>query len=137
MKMNSTRVPSDILARLDNKLQAMTQAMVNGNPLVVAQTYTDNALLTDLKDSRVEGREAIDHHWTKLARYLEWQLRPLETGGDVETPHQRLHSLARMMFKGRIYVDEGYCFVIWKRQADGDYQIYVDIYHPLKFEPAE
>ena len=135
--MNNSSVPPDVLARLEDKLHAMSQAMVSGNPVEVAHIYADHALLTDLKDFRVEGRQAIDHHWTKLARYLEWQLRPLETGGDVETPHQRLHSLARIMFKGKVYVDEGYCFVIWKRQADGDYQIYVDIYHPLKFEPAE
>jgi hypothetical protein len=35
------------------------------------------------------------------------------------------------------YVDEGYCFMVWKRQADGDYRIFVDIYRPLKFGSSE
>ena len=135
--MNNSSIALDVLTLLENKLRAMSQAMVSGNPAAVAQTYADNALLTDLKDFRVEGRQAIDQHWTKLGRYLAWQLRPLETGGDVETPHQRLHSVARMMLKGQVYIDEGYCFVVWKRLGDGDYRIQVDIYLPLKFGPVE
>ena len=135
--MNRLRISPDVLQHLEGKLQAMTQTMVSGNPATVAHTYADNALLTDLKDFRVEGREAIDQHWAKLPRYLDWQLRLLETGGDAEAPHQRLHSVAHMSLKGQVYLDEGYCFVVWKRQADGDYRIHVDIYHPLKFGPSE
>ena len=132
--MNSTKIPSEVLQHLNAKLHAMTESMLAGNKLAVARFYSDNALLTDLKDFRVEGREAIDRHWTQLPTYRSWQLNILETGGDVETPFQRLHSLARMEIKGQEYIDEGYCFVVWKHQANGDYQIHADIYHPLKFE---
>jgi ketosteroid isomerase-like protein len=135
--MYRSRVPPDVLHHLEDKLRAMTQAMLSGNRVEVAHTYADNALLTDLKDFRVEGREAIDQHWAELSPSIDWQLRPLETGGDVEMPHQRLHSVARMVFKGQVTVDERYCFVVWKRQADSDYRIHVDIYHPLKFGPSE
>ena len=135
--MNRLKVSPDVLQLLEDKLQTMSQAMVRGNPMVVAHTYADNALLTDLNVFRVEGREAIDQHWSKLSQYIDWQLRPLETGGDEEIPHQRLHSIAHILLKGQVYVDEGYCFVVWKRQADGEYRIHVDIYHPLKFGPSE
>ena len=135
--MNSSSISPGILQELEDKLHAMTQAMVSGLPAEVACLYADNALLTDLKDFRVEGRAAIDSHWAKLPPYLDWQLQPLETGGDADLPHQRLHSIAHFRLKDQVYVDEGYCFVIWRRQADGDYRIQVDIYHPLKFGPVE
>ena len=135
--MNSTKIPTDVLQNLNTKLRAMTESMLAGNKLAVARFYSDDALLTDLQDFRVEGREAIDQHWMQLPTYQSWHLNILETGGDAESPFQRLYSLAHMEIRGREYIDEGYCFVVWKRQANGDYQIHADIYHPLKFEAKE
>jgi ketosteroid isomerase-like protein len=135
--MANSRVSPEARQKLETKLQMMTQAMMSGDSATVAAIYTDDAVLTDLKDFRAEGRDAIDRHWLELSRYLDWQLRPLETGGDAETPYQRLHSIAHLSLKGKTYVDEGYCFVVWKRGSDGEYRIYVDIYHPLKFGPIE
>jgi len=112
----------------------MTQSMLRGDQLGVARFYADNAVLTDLRKFRVEGREAIYQHWTQLPAYKAWTLTILETGGDAETPHQRLLSVARMGIKGRGYIDEGYCFVVWKQQPDGAYKIHVDVYCPIKFE---
>ena len=135
--MANSRVSPEARQKLETKLQMMTQAMMSGDSATVAGIYTDDAVLTDLKDFRAEGRDAIDRHWLELSRYLDWQLRPLETGGDAETPYQRLHSIAHLSLNGKTYVDEGYCFVVWKRGSDGEYRIYVDIYHPLKFGPIE
>ena len=124
----------DVLQSLEANLHAMTQAMVAGNPLKVAQFYADQALLTDLKEFRVEGRAAIDQHWTKLYPYKAWRLHVLESGGDADNPYQRLHSIARMEIKGQEYIEEGFCFVVWKKQANGEYRIHADIYYPLRFE---
>lgn len=124
----------DVLQTLEANLQEMTQAMMAGEPLRVAQFYTDYALLTDFKDFRVEGRAAIDQHWTKLSHYKSWQLDVLETGGDADNPYQRLHSMARFDMRGKEYLDEGYCFVVWQKQTNGGYRIHVDVYSPLKFE---
>ena len=135
--MANARVSPEARQKLETKLQMMTQAMVSGDPATVASIYADDAVLTDLKDFRAEGRAAIDRHWLELSPYLDWQLRPLETGGDVETPYQKLHSIAHLSLKGKTYVEEGYCFVVWKRGSDGEYRIYVDIYHPLQFGSVE
>ena len=132
--MSSTKILSEVFQHLDAKLRAMTESMLAGNKLAVARFYSDNALLTDLKDIRIEGREAIDRHWIQLPTFQTWQLNVLETAGDVEAPLQRLHSLAYMEIKGQKYIDEGYCFLVWRHQSNGDYQIHADIYHPLKFE---
>ena len=127
-------IPPAIFQLLETKLEMMVANMISGNRLAVARMYSDDALLTDLKSFRVEGRQAIDRHWIKLPIFKEWQLQVLETGGDEDIPHQRLYSLARMELEGKEFVDEGYCFVLWKKQANGDYQIHVDIYQLLKFE---
>ena len=132
--MTTITVPSEIRQTPEAKVLAMTETMVRGDTLGVAQFYADNALLTDLKEFRFEGREAIDQRWTRLPTYSHWQLTVLETGGDADTPHQRPHSVARMGVKGQEYIDEGYCFVVWKKQPDGDYRIHVDVYSPIKFE---
>lgn len=132
--MTMEPIPSTVLKYLSLRIQAMTDAMLKGDPRSVAHVYADNALLTDLKDLRVEGRAAIDQHWQNLPRYQTWQLDVLESGGDAETPHQRLHSMAHMKIKGQEYVDEGFCFVVWKKQDDGEYRIYTDVYHPIRFE---
>jgi len=112
----------------------MTESMLRGDQLGVARVYADNALLTDLRKFRVEGRAAIDRHWTQLPVYKAWTLTVLETGGDADMPYQRLLSVARMGIKGKAYLDEGYCLVVWKRQPDGAYKIHVDVYSPIKFE---
>ena len=127
-------IPPALLQYLSLRIQTMTNAMVSGDPQGVPHVYADHALLTDLKDFHVEGRAAINQHWQNLPRYQTWQLHVLESGGDSETPYQRLHSLAHMEIKGQGYVDEGYCFVVWKKQADGEYRIYPDVYHPIRFE---
>ena len=132
--MNSSIVPLEVRQMIEAHLLAMTQTLLRGDHLGVARFYADNALLTDLKSSRVEGREAIDQHWIQLPTYKEWTLRVLETGGDAETPHQRLLSVARLEIEGQEYVDEGYCFVVWRQQPDGAYRIHVDIYCPIRFE---
>ena len=60
--MDNSRVSPEIRQKLETKLQIMTQAMVSGDAATVASIYADDAVLTNLKDSRVEGREAIDRH---------------------------------------------------------------------------
>jgi len=133
--MSTVTVPAEVCRTLEACLLVMTETMVRGDQLGVARFYADNALLTDLRKFRVEGRAAIDRHWAQLPVYKDWQLKVLETGGDADTPHQRLLSTARMDIKGKEYVDEGYCFVVWKKQPDGVYKIHADIYSPIKFEP--
>ena len=117
----------DILAA---HLQAMTSALEQDDGLGVARIYADDALLTDLHDSRVQGRAAIDAHWSRLAPCLSWRLDVLDIGGDPDMPYQRLRSTLIFERNGAEIHDVGTCFVIWKRQADGDYQIYIDIYQP-------
>jgi|RhiMetdeSRZDD1v2_1073273.scaffolds.fasta_scaffold638265_2 uncharacterized protein (TIGR02246 family) len=123
-------ISSDLADRLATQLATMASALQRGDGLSVAQVYADDALLTDLRGSRVQGRAALDAHWTSLPHCTLWQLDILEVGGDPSLPYQWLRSSMILEQNGRAIHDIGTCFVIWKRQADGDYRIYVDIYQP-------
>src|SRR5262245_34322824 len=128
--MTAATIPPALMDTLAAHLGAMTSALEQGNGLGVARIYADDALLTDLHDSRVQGRAAIDTHWARLAPCTSWQLEVLDTGGDPAMPYQRLRSTILFERNGEQIYDRGTCFVIWKQQANGDYQIYVDIYQP-------
>jgi uncharacterized protein (TIGR02246 family) len=128
--MTTATIPTALTDILAMRLQAMTNALEQGDGLGVAHVYADDALLTDLQASRVQGRAAIDAHWSRLAPCKSWQLDVLDMGGDSATPYQQLRSTLIFERNGEEIHDVGTCFVIWKRQADGDYRIYIDIYQP-------
>jgi ketosteroid isomerase-like protein len=128
--MSTATLPTDLSQALATRLHAMTSALQRGDGLGVARVYADDALLTDLQASRVRGRAAIDAHWSSLPPCKTWRLDVLEVGGDPAMPYQRLRSTLILERNGEELHDVGTCFVVWRRQADGDYQIYVDIYKP-------
>ena len=130
--MTTPMIPPELADMLSARLCAMTSALQRGDGLGVARVYADDALLTDLRDSRVQGRAALDAHWSSLPPCRSWQLDVLEVGGDPSLPYQRLRSTLILEHNGKEIHDVGICFVIWKRQADGDYRIYVDIYQPAR-----
>jgi uncharacterized protein (TIGR02246 family) len=128
--MTTATVPADLKHVLARHIATMTHALPQGDGLGVASVYADDALLTDLQDFRVQGRDAIDAHWMSLSPCLSWQLDVLETRGDPAMPFQWLRSTLILEHNGEEFHDVGTCFVIWKRQDSGDYRIYVDIYRP-------
>jgi ketosteroid isomerase-like protein len=128
--MTTLPLPTDVAHILIAHLHAMTTALQRGDGLSVARRYTDDALLTDLHTFRVQGRAALDAHWMSLPPCMSWQLAVLEVGGDPSMPYQRLHSTLVLAHHGKEVHDVGTCLVIWKRQDDANYRIYIDIYRP-------
>jgi ketosteroid isomerase-like protein len=125
-------LPPETLLKLESKVRAMANA---GNDRIgIAHFYTDDALITDMKKVWVRGREAIDAYWAEMPAFQEWQLQVLETGGDRETPYQRLRSIAWMEIDGTQHVEMGHCLIVWKQQKNGDYLIYMDTYHQIAFD---
>jgi ketosteroid isomerase-like protein len=126
--MHTLSLPAELTDMLASRLCAMTSALQRGDGKSVAAVYADDALLTDLHSSQIHGRAALDMHWTSLPPCVSWRLDVLESGGDPAMPYQRLSSTLILEHNGKLIHDEGTCFVVWKRHADGNYQIYVDIY---------
>lgn len=126
-------IRSEINLLLEAKIRGMTELMTRGDKLGVARFYADNALITDMKEIWVNRRDAIDQYWTNMPVFTEWQLRILETGGDAEAPFQRLSSVAWLEIEGVQHVDMGHSLMVWKKQADGDYRVSMDMYRLLSF----
>jgi ketosteroid isomerase-like protein len=127
--MTVSTLPADTLLKLEAKVRAMAEA---GNDKVgIAHFYTDDAIITDINKLWIRGREAIEQYWEDMPPFREWRLQILETGGDAKTPCQRLRSIAWMEIDGVPYVELGHCLIVWKRQANGDYLICMDIYNQL------
>ncbi|WP_411726546.1 hypothetical protein [Methyloglobulus sp.] len=134
MTTSISGVPPDVLQLLEAKIRAMAEFGVNGDKVSVARFYADNALITDMGEMWVMGREPIDRYWVGMPSFQEWHLTILDTGGHAEAPYQRLRSTAWLEIDGNLCVDMGQSLVVWKKQSDGDYRIYVDIYRLTKFE---
>lgn len=129
MDMTLSTLPSEVLLKLEAKVRAMTEAA--NDKVGIAHFYMDGALITDMKRVWIRGREAIEQYWAAMPAFQEWQLQILETGGDAETPYQRLRSIAWMEIDGVQTVEMGHCLTVWKRQTNGDYLIYMDTYNQL------
>jgi ketosteroid isomerase-like protein len=129
MDMKISTAPAETLLKLEAKVRAMTEA--SNDRIGIAHFYADDAIITDMKKLWIRGREAIEQYWCDMPAFQEWQLQVLETGGDAETPYQRLRSIAWMEIDGIQHVEMGHCLIVWKRQTNGDYLIYMDMYNQL------
>lgn len=125
---------SDVLQVLEAKIRDFAECGIKGDKIGLARFYADDALITDLQDMWIKGRKAIDRYWMDMPPFQEWQLTILDTGGDAQTPYQRISSTAWLEIDGQHCVDMGHSLLIWKKQPDGDYRIYLDIYRLSKFE---
>lgn len=129
MDMTIPALPAGAPPNLEAKIRAMIEA--GNDRAAVARFYADDAIITDMKKLWVRGREAIYQYWSEMPAFQEWQLQVLETGGNAETPYQRLRSIAWMEIEGAQHVELGHCLIVWKKQGNGDYLIYMDIYNQL------
>ncbi|MGH8727143.1 MAG: YybH family protein [Burkholderiales bacterium] len=129
MDMTIPALPADTLLKLEGRIRAMTEA--SNDKVGIAHFYMEDALITDMKRLWVRGREAIEKYWSDMPVFQEWQLQVLETGGNFDTPYQRLRSIAWMEVDGIQHVEMGHCLIVWKKQANGEYLIYMDMYNQL------
>jgi ketosteroid isomerase-like protein len=133
--MTISAIPPEALRKLEARVRAMTEA--SNDRIGIAHFYTDDAVITDMRKLWIRGREAIEQYWGEMPAFQEWQLKVLETGGDAETPYQRLRSIAWIEIDDIQRVEMGHSLIVWKRQSNGDYLIYMDIYNQLVCDAAK
>ena len=109
--------------------QAMTDAFKRGDIRGVAQFYADDGMVIGPYGQRFQGRDAIASYWESFTTAKDWHLEMLEFDGDSNIVYQVARSKITHDF------DEGDEFtgivdvvLIWKRQSDNTYRIYVDTY---------
>jgi ketosteroid isomerase-like protein len=107
----------------------MVETLKKGDLLGVSRFYTDDATMYFSRDRKIQGREALDKYWMGTKGAKDWKLEVRELGGDRETVYQigRSTFISERDGKENTYACD--FVVIWKRQADGSYRIYVDIYN--------
>lgn len=103
-----------------------------GDMLGVAAMYTDDALLLGPGATRVEGRDAVDAYWTRIAEPVDWTLEVFEVRGGRGIAHQLGRST---LVVGMPDSDETRTSIVdfalvWTRTGDGDWRIAVDAYWP-------
>jgi len=107
----------------------MVETMKRGDLLGVARFYADDAMIIFHRGQKIQGRKAIDAYWTGIKGAKDWKLDVIEVGGSRDEVYQIGKSSFTSEADGK---ESNYTcdfLVIWKRQADGAYKIYVDIYN--------
>ncbi|MFG0275010.1 MAG: YybH family protein [Phycisphaerales bacterium] len=104
----------------------------DGDLAGVAAMYADDALLLGPGPTRVEGRDAVDAYWTRIAEPVDWTLEVFEVRGARDIAHQLGRST---LVVGRPDSDDTHTSVVdfalvWKRAASGEWRIAVDAYWP-------
>jgi len=100
-----------------------------GDMAAVARSYADNATIYFAPGKKVHGREAIDQFWKGLKGAKDWKLETIEVEGTADAIYEIGKSTLTTQLNG---ADSTYVcdyVVIWKRQKDGSYRTYTDIYN--------
>lgn len=107
----------------------MVETFKKGDLLGVARFYSDDAMILSYRGLKIQGRAAIDKYWTSIKGGKDWKLDVIEVGGDINTVYQIGRSTFTSERDGK--TDSYVCdfIVIWKRQGDGSYRIYVDSFN--------
>jgi ketosteroid isomerase-like protein len=104
-------------------------AFNKGDMLAVAHGYADDATIYFPRGQKVHGRAEIDKYWMSVKGPKDWKLEVLEVGGTLEAVYEVGKSTATTEMNGK--KDTFVCnyVVIRKRQKDGSYLAYTDIFN--------
>lgn len=118
-----------IRREIEETNRRMVETLRKGDLLGVAAFYADDATMFYPRGKKIHGRKAIDDYWTGIKGAKDWVLEVVEVGGDKETVYQIGKSTFTSVSNGQESVYACDFLVIWKRQKNGQYKIYVDIYN--------
>ena len=103
--------------------------LTKGDMLAVARSYADDATIYFSPGRKVRGREAIDRYWQGVKGAKDWKRKVLEVGGTREAIYEIGKSSLTTQIDGKESTYDCDYIVIWKRQVDGTYRTYADIFN--------
>ena len=118
----------DLRKTIESLNRAMTETFKCGDRREVAQFYAINGLLIGPCGQRIVGREAIAAYWSSFETAKDWHLEMLELDGDGSIAYQVARSKITHDIGGKELIGTVDVVLIWKRQPDDTYRIYVDSY---------
>lgn len=107
---------------LNSKLEERFRA---ADMLGVADLYADDGLLIE-RETRIEGREAIDAYWSKMSNPVRWRLESFEIGGSEELAYQLGRSHLTRQREGLEHTTVVEFMRLWEKDAEGEWKIAVD-----------
>jgi ketosteroid isomerase-like protein len=118
---------ASIHREVEARTRAMAAAFGRGDMRAVARFYADDARLY-ASGTRIEGRAEIDRFWGKIERPLSWVMETIEVGGSRDEPYQLIRSTLVEQIRSHSDTSFAICLLIWKREANGQLRIRLDVY---------
>ena len=110
--------------------RAMEEAFNRGDLVGVARFYADDARIMGPRGEIVQSRERLDRYWAGIRNMnpRSWKLDVIEVGGSRDEPWQLGRSTLVTGTAGQEQSSITDFIVLWRRQADGQLRIYIDLY---------
>lgn len=107
------------------------EAFNRGDAKGVAAVYADDAMLLPPNGEIVRGKEKVQEFWGSAVQVLkDASLTTLEIGGSGTTAYRIGKYTLKVEPPGQpAQVDVGKYVEVWKRQADGAWKLYADIWN--------
>ena len=127
-----------IQREVEGRTRAMSQAFQRGDLRTVARFYADDARLY-ASGTRIEGRAEIDRFWEKVRNPSSWVMETVDVGGSRDEPYQLVRSTLVERARGHADTSFTMCLLVWRREADGQLRIRLDVWanYPHEFELSQ
>ncbi|MEO5826444.1 MAG: DUF4440 domain-containing protein [Gemmatimonadales bacterium] len=126
--------PAKALEALRTADAMVQEAVVSKDAERTASFYAENAVLMPVAEPSVEGRAAILAEWRHvfaipgIANSARLVAADVSTAGDLGYT-RGTYEAPMLSADGQSLLERGKWVSIWKRQADGEWRIIVDIYN--------
>jgi len=118
------------MAAIKATSEALAAAAVANDAEALAATYTEDAILLPPNAPRVEGRAAIQEYFSTFPTVTSFEINVLEVGGVGDVVYvMGTFSMGLDMGGEEPVIDTGKYLDIRKKQADGSWLFYRDMFN--------
>ena len=109
--------------------QEMDACLIRGDLAGYAAFYSDEATIIGFDKRKIQGREAIDRFCLEMTGIKEAKAVVLEVGMSGDLIYQVATSFASWERNGEAGSYLCDCMYVWRKEADGDFRIFLDAYN--------
>ena len=118
---------------LKKKIETLTAELMaafkEANMQKVASFYDDDARIMLADGQQIEGRKAIHQYWTSMAQADDVKFEIVEVGGSSDMIYHVGKATTTHTVNGQPVTETAGFVMLWKKQPDWSYKIYVDNSH--------
>ena len=109
--------------------QEMDACLIRGDLAGYAAFYSDEATIIGFDKRKIQGRQAIDRFCLEMTGIKEAKAVVLEVGMSGDLIYQVATSFASWERNGEAGSYLCDCMYVWRKEADGDFRIFLDAYN--------